>query len=225
MTVNRQGRERLSVGVAREGRVSDRESGHGRYPNGQQVQKSRSPRTGVIAPDDGVGLEVMVMAPAANAVEVPGCENIGQPGMVGTPTETGARFTWDEVGNYVYLVQLDRRDVAAQDLVKGEYIEAGSTCEYIAPWNENGVVTDAIGDTVILFCNPKNVSPRLSSVLVLNETASESTAAAVVDSMRLSAAEVYRKTKVSNGTISNGGQVKAVIRTKLKKGSLDKKCI
>ena len=161
----------------------------------------------------------MVMAPAANAVEVPGCENIGQPGMVGTPTETGARFTWDEVGNYVYLVQLDRRDVAAQDLVKGEYIEAGSTCEYIAPWNENGVVTDAIGDTVILFCNPKNVSPRLSSVLVLNETASESTAAAVVDSMRLSAAEVYRKTKVSNGTISNGGQVKAVIRTKLKKGS------
>jgi len=29
----------------------------------------------------GLGLSVMVMAPAANAVEVPGCENIGQPGV------------------------------------------------------------------------------------------------------------------------------------------------
>ena len=56
----------------------------------------------------GLGLSVMVMAPAANAVEVPGCENIGQPGIVGTATETGARFTWDEVGNYVYLVQLSQ---------------------------------------------------------------------------------------------------------------------
>lgn len=167
----------------------------------------------------GLGLSVMVMAPAANAVEVPGCENIGQPGVIGTATETGARFTWDEVGNYVYLVQLDRWDDAADDFVAGDYIEVGSTYEYIAPWNENGVVTDAIAATVILFCNPKNASPRPSSVLVVNETASESTSAAVVDSMRLSAAEVYRKTKVSNATINNAGQVKAVIRTKLKKGS------
>jgi hypothetical protein len=167
----------------------------------------------------GLGLSVMVMAPAANAVEVPGCENIGQPGVIGTATETGARFTWDEVGNYVYLVQLSRWDDAADDFVTGDYIEVGSTYEYIAPWNENGVVTDAIAATVILFCNPKNASPRPSSVLVVNETASESTSAAVVDSVRLSAAEVYRKTKVSNATINNAGQVKAVIRTKLKKGS------
>ena len=115
----------------------------------------------------GLGLSVMVTAPGANAVEIPGCENIGQPGVIGTATETGARFIWDEVGDYVYLVQLDRWDVAAQDFVTGEYIEVGSTYEYIAPWNENGVVTDAIAATVLLFCNPKNASPRPTGVLVL----------------------------------------------------------
>ncbi|MCP4743334.1 MAG: hypothetical protein GY871_14080, partial [Actinomycetales bacterium] len=161
----------------------------------------------------GLGLSVMVMAPAANAVEVPGCENIGQPGVTGTATETGARFTWNEVGNYVYLVRLARWDDAAQDWEFGDPIEVGSTYEYIAPWNENGVVTDGIVASVLLFCNPKNYSPRPTSVLVSNDTASEATAAAVVDSMRLSPAEVYRKTKVSNATISNAGQVKAVIRT------------
>ena len=166
-----------------------------------------------------LGLSVMVTAPGANAVEVPGCENIGQPGVIGTATETGARFAWDEVGDYVYLVQLDRWDVAAQDFVTGEFIEVGSTYEYIAPWNENGVVTDAIAATVLLFCNPKNASPRPTGVLVFNETASESSAAAIVDSMRLSAAEVYRKTTVTDATISNAGQVMAGIRTKLKKGS------
>ena len=62
-----------------------------------------------------LGLSVLAMAPAANAVEIPLCENIGQPGIIGTATETGARFTWDDVGDYVYLVEVSRWDEAADD--------------------------------------------------------------------------------------------------------------
>ena len=57
-----------------------------------------------------LGLSVLAMAPAANAVEIPMCENIGQPGIIGTATETGARFTWDDVGDYVHI---GRRNTAA----------------------------------------------------------------------------------------------------------------
>ena len=92
-----------------------------------------------------LGLSVLAMAPAANAVEWPLCENIGQPGIIGTATETGARFTWDDVGDYDYWVEISRDDWKTYD-----EIEVGNTHEYVAPWNENGVVTDFIEVGVLL---------------------------------------------------------------------------
>ena len=166
-----------------------------------------------------LGLSVLAMAPAANAVEIPMCENIGQPGIIGTATETGARFTWDDVGDYVYLVEVSRWDEAADDWTTYDDVEVGNTHEYVAPWSEKGVVTDSIDVGVLLFCNPRNASPRPSFVTVHSDEVSESTVAAVSESMRLIAEDVKRKTTVTNATISNAGQMKASIRTKLKKGS------
>ena len=166
-----------------------------------------------------LGLSVLAMAPAANAVEIPLCENIGQPGIIGTATETGARFTWDDVGDYVYLVEVSRWDEAADDWTTYDDVEVGNTHEYVAPWNENGVVTDFIEVGVLLDCDERNASPRITYVEVYSDEASELTIAAASESMRLLGTKIYRKTTVTNATISNAGQMKASIRTKLKKGS------
>ena len=161
-----------------------------------------------------LGLSVLAMAPAANAVEIPMCENIGQPGIIGTATETGARFTWDDVGDYDYWVEISRDDWKTYD-----EFDVGNTHEYVAPWNENGVVTDFIEVGVHLDCDERNASPRITYVEVYSDEASELTIAAASESMRLLGTKVYRKTTVTNATISNAGQMKASIRTKLKKGS------
>lgn len=168
----------------------------------------------------GLGLSVMVTAPGANAVEIPGCENIGQPGVIGTATETGARFTWDNVGEYNYEFISRSWDIAAGDWgPESGWIDLGTVHEYVVPWSQDGVVTDGIVASVARQCYTDNYRPRLDSILVTNELAATPAASAAQASMRLSTPEVYRKTSVTNATISNAGQVMAGIRTKLKKGS------
>ena len=170
-----------------------------------------------------LGLSVLAMAPAANAVEIPMCENIGQPGIIGTATETGARFTWENVGDYGYDISSARWNIAAGDWgPDSDWIDLGSVHEYVVPWSQDGVVTDAIAAMVVLQCYTDNKQPRPVTVLVTNElaaTPATPAASAALASMRFSAEEVYRKTTVTNATISNAGQMKASIRTKLKKGS------
>ena len=171
----------------------------------------------------GLGSSVMVMAPGANAVEIPGCENIGQPGVVGTATETGARYTWDNVGDYEYEVSVARWDIAAEEWgPDSDWIDLGTVHEYVVPWSQDGVVTDAIVAYVARQCYTDNYVPRVPPITVANDFAATPATPAVsaaLASMRLSAPEVFRKTTVTNATISNAGQVKAGIRTKLKKGS------
>ncbi len=170
-----------------------------------------------------LGLSVLAMAPAANAVEIPGCENIGQPGVVGTATETGARYTWDNVGDYEYEVSVARWDIAAEEWgPDSDWIDLGTVHEYVVPWSQDGVVTDAIVAYVARQCYTDNYVPRVPPITVANDFAATPATPAVsaaLASMRLSAPEVFRKTTVTNATISNAGQVKAGIRTKLKKGS------
>ena len=170
-----------------------------------------------------LGLSVLAMAPAANAVENPGCENIGQPGVVGTATETGARYTWDNVGDYEYEVSVARWDIAAEEWgPDSDWIDLGTVHEYVVPWSQDGVVTDAIVAYVARQCYTDNYVPRVPPITVANDFAATPATPAVsaaLASMRLSAPEVFRKTTVTNATISNAGQVKAGIRTKLKKGS------
>ena len=167
-----------------------------------------------------LGLSVLAMAPAANAVEIPMCENIGQPGIIGTATETGVRYTWENVGGYGYEFNSARWDIAAGDWgPKSDWIDLGSVHEYVVPWSQDGVVTDAIAASVALQCYTDNNQPRLVTILVTNELAATPATSAALASMRFSAEEVYRKTTVTNATISNAGQMKASIRTKLKKGS------
>ena len=171
----------------------------------------------------GLGSSVMVLAPGANAVENPECENIGQPGVVGTATETGARFTWDNVGDYEYEVSVARWDIAAEEWgPDSDWIDLGTVHEYVVPWSQDGVVTDAIVAYVARQCYTDNYVPRLEPITVANDfaaTPGTPAVSAALASMRLSAPEVFRKTTVTNATISNAGQVKAGIRTKLKKGS------
>jgi hypothetical protein len=167
-----------------------------------------------------LGLSVLAMAPAANAVEIPMCENIEQPAVTGTATETGVRYTWENVGDYGYEFSSARWDIAAGDWgPKSDWIDLGSVHKYVVPWSQDGVVTDAIAASVALQCYTDNNQPRLVTILVTNELAATPAASAALASMRFSAEEVYRKTTVTNATISNAGQMKASILTKLKKGS------
>lgn len=162
-----------------------------------------------------LALSVLAMAPAANAVETPMCENIGQPAVIGTATETGARFTWDNVGDYAYEVNFARWNIAAYDYgPNSDWIDLGSVHEYVVPWSQDGVVTDMIAATIYLVCDTDN------SLLLENETITVTNAI-----MRLLGPKVYRKTTVTNAAISNGGQMKASIRTKLKKGSPVLACV
>lgn len=157
-----------------------------------------------------LGLSVLAMAPAANAIEIPMCKNIGQPAVIGTATETCARFTWDNVGDYGYEVNFVRWDIAAADYGPNSgWIGLGSVHEYVVPWSQDGVVTDMISAKIYLVCDTDK------TFVIQNDGVSVTKAL----SMRLSGANVKRKTTVTNATISNGGQMKASIRTKLKKGS------
>ena len=123
------------------------------------------------------------------------------------------------MGDYGYEFNSARWDIAAGDWgPDSDWIDLGSVHEYVVPWSQDGVVTDAIAAMVVLQCYTDNNQPRLVTILVTNELAATPAASAALASMRFSAEEVYRKTTVTNATISNAGQMKASIRTKLKKG-------
>ena len=76
-------------------------------------------------------------------------------------------------------------------------------------------MTDMIAATINLVCDTDK------TIVLQNETTTVTKAL----SMRLLGPKVYRKATVTNATISNGGQMKASIRTKLKKGSPVLACV